>query len=89
MDTKYIIINPKHSPEKHFFLSHKDPENTFIASRLDHYLKKIGFIGYVAENDPKPGLDIWTEKIFPIHRRLCMHDSFMDKECYKFYQNIR
>lgn len=72
-DAGYLIINPKHSPEKHFFLSHKDPENTHIASRLDHYLKKIGFIGYIAENDPKPGLDMWTEKIFPsIDDCVCM-----------------
>lgn len=64
-DTRCIIINPKHPPEKHFFLSHKDPENTGLAERLDRHLQKIGFIGYVAENDPKPGLDIWDEKIFP------------------------
>ena len=64
-DTKYLIINPKHSPEKHFFLSHKDPKDKTIALSLDRHLEKIGFRGYVAENDPKPGLDIWDEKILP------------------------
>lgn len=63
--TRCIIINPMHPPEKHFFLSHKDPKDTLISTRLDHHLKKIGFRGYVAENDPRPGLDIWEEKIFP------------------------
>ena len=65
-DTKHVIINPKRSPEKHFFLSHKDPEDTDLASRLDRHLTKIGFIGYMAENYPRPGLDIWNEKIFPV-----------------------
>ena len=64
-DTKSLIINPKHPPEKYFFLSHKDPDDQDIAQRLDHYLKKIGFNGYVAEDYPMPGLDIWDDKIFP------------------------
>lgn len=63
--TRCIIINPMHPPEKHFFLSHKDPKDTLISTRLNHHLMKIGFTGYVAEDDPRPGLDIWDEKIFP------------------------
>ena len=63
--TRCIIINQMHLPEKHFFLSHKDPHNTSLATKLAHHLQKIGFIGYIAENDPRPGLDIWDEKIFP------------------------
>ena len=51
-DTKYVIISPKYSPERHFFISHKAPEDQYIALSLDHHLKKIGFRGYVAENDP-------------------------------------
>lgn len=56
--TRCIIINPMHPPEKHFFLSHKDPKGTSIAIELDRHLMKIGFRGYVSENDPRPGLDI-------------------------------
>lgn len=63
--TRCIIINPMHPPEKHFFLSHKDPKDTLIATRLNHHLIKIGFIGYVAEDNPRPGFDIWDEKISP------------------------
>lgn len=63
--TRGIIIHPMHPPEKHFFLSHKDPKDIFLATKLDHHLQKIGFMGYMAENDPRPGLDIWYEKIFP------------------------
>ena len=64
-ESRYVIIHNIHSPEKHFLISHKDPENTNISEKLDLYLKKIGFAGYVAENDPSPGLDIWEEKVIP------------------------
>lgn len=64
-DTRYLVISPVHSPEKHFFISHKDPEQTTLATKLDQDLIKIGFMGYVAENDKRPGLDIWYEKIIP------------------------
>lgn len=63
--TRCIIINPIHPAEKHFFISHKDPEDTDLATKLNLHLTKIGFTGYVAENDRKPGTDIWSEKIFP------------------------
>lgn len=64
-DTRYLIISPVHSPEKHFFISHNDPEQTALATKLDQDLIKIGFMGYVAENDKRPGLDIWYDKIIP------------------------
>jgi hypothetical protein len=64
-DTTYIIIGPKHSPEKQFFISHKDPQQTTIATKLDDCLIKIGYRGYVAENDKRPGTDLWEEKIIP------------------------
>lgn len=53
---------------KYFFVSHKIPEDSTLASRLNHYLKKVGFEGFLAEADPRPGLDIWTGKIIPAIR---------------------
>lgn len=64
-DTRYLIIRSVHSPEKHFFISHKDPVQTQLGTRLDYHLIKIGFRGYLAENDKSPGLDIWNDKIIP------------------------
>lgn len=61
----YLIIQPVRPPEKHFFVSHKDPEDTQLASKLNNYLMKIGFKGYLAEKERRPGLDIWQEKIMP------------------------
>ena len=49
-----------------YFISHKIPEDTKLAQRLGHYLGKIGFDGYNAEADRRPGHDIWTEKIYPV-----------------------
>jgi len=64
-DTRYLIIKSVHSPEKHFFISHKDPVQTQLGTKLDYHLIKIGFRGYLAENDKSPGLDIWNDKIIP------------------------
>lgn len=50
---------------QYFFISHKDPENTIEAKSLDYYLEKIGFKGYLAEEDRQPGRDLWHEKILP------------------------
>jgi len=61
----YLIIHDIRSTDKHFFISHKDPENTDVAKRLAHYLKKIGFYGFVAENEKRPGVKLWPEKILP------------------------
>ncbi len=60
---KFLIFNPQGPCEKHFFISHKDPEDFNIASKLVHFLKKVGFSGYLSENDHGPGIDIWAEKI--------------------------
>ncbi len=61
----YLLIHHVRSPNRHFFISHKDPENTDLAKRLAHYLRKIGFNGFVAEEEKRPGLDLWVEKIIP------------------------
>ena len=58
-----IIYSVKRN--KYFFVSHKIPEDSVLASILDHYLKKVGFEGFLAEANPRPGLDIWTGKIIP------------------------
>ena len=61
----HAIISPIPNHGRYFFISHKDPVNTKMAKQLDHYLKKIGFGGYIAEEDRQPGLDLWQEKILP------------------------
>jgi hypothetical protein len=63
--TNSIVIYPSRQTEKYFFVSHKIPEDTSIASKLDHHLQKVGFKGFLAEDNPRPGLDIWAEKIMP------------------------
>lgn len=60
-----VIIYPSGQWDKCFFISHKIPEDTTLATRLDHYLQKIGFKGFLAEANLRPGLDIWSEKIMP------------------------
>ena len=64
-DTDYVMLRPTHPPKNHFFVSHKDPQNTPTARELARHLQKIGFGGYVAEDDPRPGQDIWRDKIMP------------------------
>ena len=61
----YAIIRPIPEHIQYFFISHKDPMDTKIAKSFDHYLKKIGFSGYIAEDNRQPGLDLWREKIQP------------------------
>ncbi len=61
----YLMIEPVRPPEKHFFVSHKDPEETGTGQRLDYFLQKIGFGGFLAEDHKRPGLDIWNDKIVP------------------------
>ena len=48
---------------KTFFLGHKDPEDKRHVERLNYYLTKAGFRGYMAEEDPRPGDFLWEEKI--------------------------
>ena len=61
----YAMIQPIPDRGQYFFISHKDPENSKAAKILDYYLKKIGFSGYLAEENRQPGCDLWREKIFP------------------------
>ena len=62
---KYLDIQRVPPLGKRFFISHKIPEDTELAERLNYYLQKVGFDGYIAEGDPLLGHDLWTEKIFP------------------------
>ncbi len=61
----FANINNIPSHDKYFFISHKIPTDTRLARRLDYYLRKIGFWGYVAEAIPQPGQSVWEEKLFP------------------------
>lgn len=63
--TRSIIVKPIRITSKYFFISHKDPDDLDLATKLDFYLRKIGLEGYIAENDRRPGLDYWDDKIFP------------------------
>jgi hypothetical protein len=60
-----MIIDPVRPVERFFFVSHKDPQDSRLAVKLNHYLMKIGFKGYLAEEEKRPGLDIWQDKIIP------------------------
>lgn len=60
---KYFILSPAGPNEKLFFISHKDPEDTETCRSLSHFLGKLGFIGYLSEDDRRPGMDLWKEKI--------------------------
>jgi hypothetical protein len=60
---KYFIFSPPGPNEKKFFISHKDPEDTIICRRFASFLGKLGFIGYMSEDDRRPGIDLWKEKI--------------------------
>ncbi len=60
---KYIVFNQIEHNGKMFFISHKDDEDTYVSRRLAGFLKKLGFIGYLSEDDHRPGMDLWREKI--------------------------
>lgn len=62
---QYLVLRPIRPVNGHFFISHKDPDDTPIAEKMDQYLQKIGFKGFLAEIEKRPGLDIWKNKIFP------------------------
>jgi hypothetical protein len=59
----YIVFNPLGQNNPHLFISHKDPEDTMPCRRLRDFLKKVGFEGYLSEDDHRPGVDLWTGKI--------------------------
>lgn len=60
---KYLIFSPLGPGERHFFISHKDPQDTKRARCLAGFLSKLGFVGYISEDDHRPGMDLWPEKI--------------------------
>lgn|SRR5487761_206386 len=64
----YMSIHPVRQTGRHFFISHKDPEDWKMASKLDHYLQKVGFSGYIVEEHRMPGADLWNENIIPAIR---------------------
>ena len=61
----YLIIHTKRDSNDEFFESHKDPQDTPIAKKLKFYLAKSGFKGFVAEEDARPGTELWGDKILP------------------------
>jgi len=60
---RFIIFTSLGDGNKQFFISHKDPHDTSNARLLALFLKKVGFTGYIAEDDQRPGVDFWNEKI--------------------------
>ncbi len=60
-----LIITTKRDSDDEFFISHKDPQDTSIAKKLKFYLEKSGFKGFVAEEDTRPGIELWGAKILP------------------------
>jgi len=60
---KYFTFYPSGSGSKQLFISHKEPEDSDLARNLAHLLGKIGFKGYLSEDDHRPGLRLWEEKI--------------------------
>ena len=65
-DTPYMIVVPTEAqPRRQFFISHKIPADTALARNLCKYLAKVGVRGYVAEDDPRYGHDLYTGKFEP------------------------
>ncbi len=60
-----IVINTIGDRGKHFFISHKDPEDTSLAIELKKYLRKTGFDAFIAEDERRPGSQFWNQKIIP------------------------
>lgn len=60
-----LIIHPRRDLHDEFFESHKIPQDTPIAKKLKCYLEKSGFKGFVAEEDVRPGINLWDDKIYP------------------------
>ena len=58
---KSLIIGPVTRQVRTLFISHKDPEDAPIARNLGRYLRKVGFEGYLAEDDRQPGQDLWDK----------------------------
>src|SRR6266581_5160272 len=60
---KFFVFYPLGHARRQFFISHKDPQDTNIGRQLAGFLSKLGFIGYLSEDDHRPGIDLWKEKI--------------------------
>ena len=60
---KAVLIQPPCPPQKQLFISHSDPGDTQKGKWLVEFLRKVGFRGYLSEENPTPGFDIWIEKI--------------------------
>lgn len=60
---KYLVFTPLGPCDQLLFISHMDPEDTRLGRHLVHFLKKIGFNGYLSEDDRRPGSDLWGDKI--------------------------
>jgi hypothetical protein len=62
----YIIVQNIPKRREFFFISHKSKENTLLARSLKLFLDRVGFGGYIAEDEEKPGLmNYWSDKIYP------------------------
>ena len=60
---RFLVFCPLGQEVKQFFISHKDRQDTERAQCLAGFLSKLGFIGYISEDDHRPGMDLWSEKI--------------------------
>ena len=60
-----IVIHSRRPVTNSMFVIHKDPIDTKLGNKVDFYLQKIGFSGFLAENDLRPGLNFWKDKIYP------------------------
>jgi len=60
---KFLVFVPLGEEDKQFFISHKDKEDTDISRLLAKLLRKLGYKGYLAEDDKRPGMNLWKEKI--------------------------
>lgn len=65
-NTTHIITVPITAvPKNQLFISYKISADTELAHELHKYLSKIGFRGYIAEDDPRYGHDMYTGKFAP------------------------
>ncbi|HEV2119293.1 MAG TPA: TIR domain-containing protein [Candidatus Bathyarchaeia archaeon] len=60
-----LSLYPSARTEHYFFLSHRIPDDEELASKLDRYLQKIGYAGFLAEGELRIGAKVWEEKIEP------------------------
>ena len=65
-NTTHMIVVPITAVPKHqLFISYKISADTKLAHELLRYMNKIGFRGYIAEDDPRYGHDMYTGKFAP------------------------